>query len=205
MQPKTHWPRAWLRVRVKLMPLGTDRKRRPPAPSIGLIVDADGAIEEPAILRRVVEQLHGGVVLVPLITHDRLHDAVISGLRLAGDLRALAELALNDRQRMTGMMFRTNMAESEAMLFVFPVPHRTAFYMKNTTVPLSAAYIDPDGTILEIHDLKPLEEKPVEASSDKIQFVLEVNQSWFERNKVGTGTVIRTEHGSLAETFFERR
>src|SRR5262245_10530622 len=56
------------------------------------------------------------------------------------------ELALNDRQRMTGMMFRTNLAENEAMLFVFPVPHRTSFYMKNTTVPLSAAYIDPEGT-----------------------------------------------------------
>lgn len=122
-----------------------------------------------------------------------------------GARELVAELALNDRQRMTGMMFRTNMAENEAMLFVFPFPHRTGFYMKNTTVPLSAAYIDPDGTILEIHDLKPLEEKAVEASSDKIQFVLEVNQGWFERNKVAVGTVLRTEHGSLTETFFKRR
>lgn len=117
----------------------------------------------------------------------------------------VAELALNDRQRMTGMMFRTHMAENEAMLFVFPVPHRTAFYMKNTTVPLSAAYIDSDGTILEIHDLKPLEEKPVKAASDRIQFVLEVNQGWFERNKVGVGAVLRTEHGSLIDTFFKPR
>ena len=122
-----------------------------------------------------------------------------------GAQELIAELALNDRQRMMGMMFRTNMAENEAMLFVFPVPHRTSFYMKNTTVPLSAAYIDPDGTILEIHDLKPLEEKPVEAASDKIQYVLEVNQGWFERNKVGVGMVLRTERGSLTETFFGRR
>ena len=122
-----------------------------------------------------------------------------------GSQELVAELALNDRQRMTGMMFRTNMAENEAMLFVFPVPHRTGFYMKNTTVPLSAAYIDPDGTILEIHDLKPLEEKPVGASSDRIQFVLEVNQGWFERNKIGLGAVVRTEHGSLTDTFFKRR
>jgi len=122
-----------------------------------------------------------------------------------GAQELIAELALNDRQRMTGMMFRTNMAENEAMLFVFPVPYRASFYMKNTTVPLSAAYIDPDGTILEIHDLKPLEEKPVEAASDKIQYVLEVNQGWFERNKVGVGMVLRTERGSLTETFFGRR
>jgi len=122
-----------------------------------------------------------------------------------GAQELVTELALNDRQRMTGMMFRTNMAESEAMLFVFPFPHRTGFYMKNTTVPLSAAYIDPDGAILEIHDLKPLEEKPVEASSDRIQYVLEVNQGWFGRNKVGVGTVIRTERGSLTDTFFKQR
>jgi len=122
-----------------------------------------------------------------------------------GAQELVAELALNDRQRMTGMMFRTNMAENEAMLFVFPVPHRTSFYMKNTTVPLSAAYIDPEGSILEIHDLKPPEEKPVEAASDKIQYVLEVNWGWFERNKVDVGMVVRTERGSLTETFFGRR
>ncbi len=122
-----------------------------------------------------------------------------------GAQELIAELALNDRQRMTGMMFRTNLAENEAMLFVFPVPHRTSFYMRNTTVPLSAAYIDPDGTILEIHALQPLEEKSVAAASENIQYVLEVNQGWFERNKVGIGAVIRTEHGSLTETFFGRR
>ena len=122
-----------------------------------------------------------------------------------GAQELVAELALNDRQRMTGMMFRTNLAENEAMLFVFPAPYRTSFYMRNTTVPLSAAYIDPDGTILEIHDLKPLEEKSVEAASDKIQYVLEVKQGWFKRNNVGLGAVIRTEHGSLTETFFRRR
>src|SRR5262245_57287368 len=53
-----------------------------------------------------------------------------------------AELALTPAQVGTGMMFRTSMREDEGMLFVFPRPHRTAFYMKNTTLPLTAAYID---------------------------------------------------------------
>ena len=111
-----------------------------------------------------------------------------------------AELALTPRQIATGMMFRTNLAESEAMLFVFRFPHRTSFYMKNTIVPLSCAYIDSEGIIREIHDLQPLNENPVEAASDEIQYVLEVKQGWFERNRVPVGTLVRTERGSLAET-----
>src|SRR5262245_26187096 len=58
-----------------------------------------------------------------------------------------AELAVTEVQVGTGMMFRTSMAESDGMLFVFARPHRTSFYMRNTTVPLTAAYIDPEGTI----------------------------------------------------------
>ncbi len=116
-----------------------------------------------------------------------------------------AELALTDEQRMAGMMYRTNMGEGEGMLFVFPVPHRTGFWMKNVTVPLSAAYIDPEGMILEIHDLQPGNTNPVEAASSRIQYVLETAQGWFLRNGVSTGAVIRTDRGSLAETFTWRR
>src|ERR1044072_331844 len=75
------------------------------------------------------------------------------------------ELAMTPQQMATGMMWRTNMPEGEAMLFAFSQPHRTSFYMKNTRVPLSAAYIDPEGVIQEIHDLHPFKEEPVEATS----------------------------------------
>jgi uncharacterized membrane protein (UPF0127 family) len=116
-----------------------------------------------------------------------------------------AELALTVTEISTGMMFRESMAENEGMLFVFNTPHRTSFYMKNTKVPLSAAYIDSTGTIAEIVDLQPLDESSVEARSDQIQYVLEVNQGWFKRHNIGVGTVIRTERGSLPETFFRKR
>src|SRR5215470_14381544 len=62
----------------------------------------------------------------------------------------IAELAMTDLQQHTGMMFRTNMAENEAMLFVSAFPDRKSFWMLNTFVPLSAAYIDPEGIIQEI-------------------------------------------------------
>jgi uncharacterized membrane protein (UPF0127 family) len=93
------------------------------------------------------------------------------------------------------------MAENEAMLFVFARPYRVSFYMRNTRVPLSAAYIDPEGRIAEIHDLHPFNETPVSAISDRIQYVLEVNQGWFQRHNIPVGTLVRTEAGSLLETF----
>ena len=116
-----------------------------------------------------------------------------------------AEMALTQTQIYTGMMYRKEMGTNDGMLFVFPRPDRKAFYMRNTVIPLSAAYIDPEGTILEVHDLKPLEETPVEAGSDNIQFVLETPQGWFKKNNIGVGTLVRTERGSLRETFFRKQ
>jgi uncharacterized membrane protein (UPF0127 family) len=112
-----------------------------------------------------------------------------------------AEVAVKARELATGMMYRTNIAENEGMLFRLPFPQRASFYMRNTVVPLSCAYIDAEGMILEIHDLQPRNEKPVPSATDNIQYVLETAQGWFERNNIGIGTVIRTEHGSLAEVF----
>jgi uncharacterized membrane protein (UPF0127 family) len=106
---------------------------------------------------------------------------------------------------MTGMMFRTNIAENEAMLFVFATPHRTGFYMKNTVVPLSVAYLDSKGAIREIHDLQPKNLDPVPAKTDDIQYVLETAQGWFKRHNVGAGAVVRTEKGTLEQTFFRRK
>lgn len=112
-----------------------------------------------------------------------------------------AELALTAAQQQAGMMFRTNITDQAGMLFVFRVPDRASFWMKNCPLPLSAAYIDPDGVILEIHDLQPENTNTVVADTDRIQFVLETSQGWFSRHNVNTGAVVRTERGGLAETF----
>jgi uncharacterized protein len=117
----------------------------------------------------------------------------------------IAELALTEQQIRTGMMFRTNLAENAGMLFVFSGPYRASFWMKNCPLPLSAAYIDPEGVILEVRDLQPHNTNSVVAASDRVQFVLETNQGWFGRHHVTPGMVVRTEHGSLIETFSARR
>ena len=118
----------------------------------------------------------------------------------------VAELARAPVEIATGMMFRTNMPENEAMLFVFSDADigPKNFYMRNCVVPLSAAYITPEGTIAEIIDLQPGDERGVASQSGNLQFVLEVPQGWFTRHQVRTGMVVRTEHGSLRETFIRR-
>ena len=121
-----------------------------------------------------------------------------------GPQEIVAEIAISLPQVMTGMMFRKDMAEKEGMIFVFRQPHRASFYMRNTYLPLSCAYIDSEGAILEIHDMKPLDESPIEAESENVQYVLEMKQGWFDRNNIPKGTVIRSEYGSLADTFFKR-
>lgn len=112
-----------------------------------------------------------------------------------------AELATTSKEEMTGMMFRTNIQETDAMLFVFPVPQRAAFWMKNCPESISAAYIGPDGVIEEIHHLEKEDTNTVFAATDNIQFVLETKDGWFARHNINTGAVVRTEKGSLAETF----
>ena len=117
----------------------------------------------------------------------------------------VAELALTGEQEMTGMMFRTNILENEAMLFVFRGPSQQAFWMKNTIVPLSIGFIDPDGTLLEVSDLQPLNTNAVSSESLNIQYVLETKQGWFERHHIRPGALIKTDAGSLRQTFFGQK
>jgi uncharacterized protein len=115
-----------------------------------------------------------------------------------GSQELVAEVARKPVELATGMMFRTNFAFHEAMLFLLPVRQRANFYMRNTLIPLSCAYIDDEGTILEIHDMQPKNETPILSADANVRFVLEVNRGWFETNHIGVGTLLRTERGALS-------
>ena len=122
-------------------------------------------------------------------------------LGAADDIRGVeltVEIADENLERQAGMMHRTTMPKNEGMLFVFPYPHQSGFWMKNTTVPLSIAYIDRASRVIEIYDLHPLNTQPVESRSARVQYALEVNQGWFAKNGIQPGTVLATERGSLA-------
>jgi uncharacterized membrane protein (UPF0127 family) len=119
-----------------------------------------------------------------------------------GPAQITAEIASTSREIQTGMMFRTNVVEDEGMLFVFREPHQVSFWMKNCPKPLSCAYIDPQGTILEMYPMEPHNTNGIVARSDNILFVLETARGWFERHGVRTNMVVQTERGPLLQTFF---
>ena len=112
-----------------------------------------------------------------------------------------AEMALTDRQLETGMMYRTNIQDSDAMIFVMPFPQRASFWMYHCPESISAAYITPDGVISEIHHLEKEDTNAVLSATDNIEYVLETSDGWFARHNVTTGMAIQTERGSLAQTF----
>jgi uncharacterized membrane protein (UPF0127 family) len=122
-----------------------------------------------------------------------------------GSQEIVAELALTPDQQRTGMMFRTNMADNTGMFFPLGYNMRASFWMKNCPLPLSAAYVDPEGIIQEIHDLQPQNTNSVISTSENIRFVLETPQGWFQRHQIGTGVAIATERGPLMQTFFGGR
>lgn len=111
-----------------------------------------------------------------------------------------AEVCLTLQQVATGLMFRERIATNEAMLFVFRRPDQRAFYMRNVKFPIAAAYINGDGVIEEIVQLKAGNESPVPSKSSNIQFVLETAPEFFERNSLKPGTAVTTAQGRLRET-----
>ncbi len=102
-----------------------------------------------------------------------------------------AEVADEPQERTMGLMHRKGLAPDSGMVFVMPHIDRVSFWMKNTIVPLSIAYINASGVILEIHDLKPLDEKPVGSTFPSVAYALEMEQGWFSKNKVFPGDRIR--------------
>jgi uncharacterized membrane protein (UPF0127 family) len=104
----------------------------------------------------------------------------------AGMHNIRAEVARTPLQTQTGMMFRSEMAQHEGMLFVFDGLERRCFWMKNTLLPLSIAFIADDGRIVTLADMQPLSEQS-HCSSEPVRFALEMNQGWFAKRGIKTG------------------
>jgi uncharacterized protein len=116
------------------------------------------------------------------------------GLRIAGlkisNVPLTAEIADTPQASENGLMFRESLADDRGMLFIFERPRKAQFWMRNTKIPLSIAYIDSAGSILEIKSMKPLDETVVPSSSDHVAYALEVNQGWFSRHGIAPGAKI---------------
>ena len=100
-----------------------------------------------------------------------------------------AEIARTNDERSNGLMHRKNLNDGEGMLFVFERDEVLSFWMKNTLIPLSIAFIASDGRIIEIRDMRPNDLNAVK-SSRSVRYALEVPQGWFVRAGVQPGDVI---------------
>lgn len=104
-----------------------------------------------------------------------------------GEARIEAEVADDPDEKTVGLMGRKALAAGEGMLFVFSGPQPMGFWMKDTLVPLSIAYINAAGVIREIHDMQPLDENPVPSVFGDLVYALEVPQGWFAQNGILAG------------------
>jgi len=129
--------------------------------------------------------LHGEPAPTPKPQHN-LPTAILS----LGSNSLTTQIAADDASRELGLMSRTNLGDSEGMVFVFPQPRPVTFWMKDTPIPLSIAYISSSGRILELHDMKPFDETSVPSTSQAVVYALEVAKGWFERHGVLPGDTI---------------
>lgn len=110
----------------------------------------------------------------------------------AGIHNIRAQVAQTDEQRMTGLMHRPTMPNNDGMLFVFNEAAQQCFWMKNTLLPLSAAFIADDGTVINIEDMKP-QTLDSHCSKKPVRFVLEMNVGWFAKRGIKPGTRLTGE------------
>ena len=108
----------------------------------------------------------------------------------AGMHRIHAQVAQTPRQREVGLMHRKEMPAAEGMLFVFEQPAMQCFWMKNTLLPLTAAFVADDGTIVNLADMQPMTEDS-HCSRKPVRYVLEMNQGWFKQKGIAEGTQLR--------------
>ena len=96
------------------------------------------------------------------------------------------EVARTEEARKRGLMGRRELAENRGMLLVYPAPERLALWMRNTLLPLSAAFLDENGVILNIARMAP-ERLDIHLSKEAAKYALEMNQGWFAERGIGPG------------------
>jgi len=104
----------------------------------------------------------------------------------AGMHNIRAAVAKTPEQRQTGLMFRREMAQHEGMLFVFDEASPQCFWMKDTLLPLSIAFLADDGTVVNVDEMKP-QTLDSHCSTKPVRYALEMNQGWFAKRGIGPG------------------
>ena len=136
-----------------------------------------------------------GIVFALLLasgpSNPKLKTAELSIINREGRvITVTAEIAASDAERTLGLMNRESLGANNGMLFIFSRDQYLNFWMKNTSIPLSIAYIDSKGIIREIQDMAPLDTSLTYTSRYPVRYALEVNKGWFTRNNIQPGNRI---------------
>ena len=103
-----------------------------------------------------------------------------------------AQVAATPEQRQIGLMLRTDMPPQEGMIFLFEQSSQQCFWMKNTLLPLTAAFVADDGRIVNLVDMKP-QTLDAHCSQEPVRYVLEMNQGWFAKKGIKSGSKLTSE------------
>ena len=130
--------------------------------------------------------LAGAAALAQAIPQPRLPTVELS----AGVHNIVAEVARTPQQQQIGMMMRTRMEQHEGMLFVFDEVGPRCFWMRNTLLPLSIAFIADDGTIVNIAEMQPQSDES-HCAARPVRYALEMNKGWFAKRGIKPGAKLR--------------
>ena len=141
-----------------------------------------------AVVKYLVGLLAVIALLSPSARAEENPQMNLQRVKLSAGLHQIdAQVALTPEQRQIGLMFRTEMPQHEGMIFVFEQPTQQCFWMKNTLLPLTAAFVADDGTIVNLVDMKP-QTMDAHCSAKPVRYVLEMNKGWFAKKGVKAGT-----------------
>jgi uncharacterized protein len=136
-------------------------------------------------------KIEGIVLLLVLFWASVVHSQGLLKIPLyVKDKEIRVEVAKAPEERAQGLMGRKQLGDSEGMLFIFEMEDYHSFWMKNTLIPLSIAFIDKEGRILRITDMKPLT-LDSHAPPKPVLYALEMKQGWFSANGIKVGDIIR--------------
>ena len=130
------------------------------------------------------------LALLPALAQDAPQSNLERIKLTAGMHRMDVQVAATPEQRQIGLMFRKDMPQHEGMIFIFDQPAQQCFWMKNTLIPLSAAFVLDDGTIANIEDMKPLV-LDAHCSTQPVRYVLEMNRGWFAKKGIKAGNKLQ--------------
>jgi uncharacterized membrane protein (UPF0127 family) len=106
------------------------------------------------------------------------------------NVKIAVEVVATEEKRMLGLMYRSALAQSQGMLFIFDQTGIYPFYMKNTKIPLSIAFIDSNGIILDIQQMTPFDEQTEHYPNNPFLYALETNQGWFLEQRIIVGDTV---------------